>query len=573
MQLRKQCWIFPSNCHSILLTLFILIPVAEYSAQSTRSQLNNTESLNLWSTHPLHLLDALIPNLFLNPRYGMIWGINWNLPPKGGIFTTYFGIATIGLLIWHWKKISKFHGFFLITGLGFVLLSLGKYLPGFSFVYTHAPFVSWFRNIPLMSYGYILSVAVLLPQGITLLQQSVSSRFRKIVGGFSLLAFFATALLLFTFPNWFVVIGKELLISPKTFHTYPRDYIICFNVLTSLSLSFGCFGLGLLFLSKRFSTIMVGGLIAINLWFVNAPYTVLGPRTLYERSNALLDALPHEIQYRALSAQDYMPYVGMSNYWSNMWIAPPFGETQFTSTEQQTFTALIQKRNTLAPNWNMVYNRPSTNGYATFLPLVVAQYWKQSADHSNVNTIDYGGFSDQRLNDQGVHYFITDKLVFRDRHIPNELGNFPIVKETNEWAVLKNPQALPIVRYATYPQGSISVLPGTVNDITFEAENASDSAILVKVTPYPGWKCIMDGTPCPIQVDGLGMKLMAPAGKHSYRLSFTPTGWPYITWISAISWLCYIGILSTISVWKKQPSRLLSSPKMLKTHSKKRSNR
>ena len=61
---------------AIALSAVVLIPAAELTRLSTRSELS-FETVTRDSLHPLLLTRLLLPNLFDNPKIGVTWGPTW----------------------------------------------------------------------------------------------------------------------------------------------------------------------------------------------------------------------------------------------------------------------------------------------------------------------------------------------------------------------------------------------------------------------------------------------------------------------------------------------------------------
>lgn len=528
------------------LALFQLIPSLELAKSSTRITMPISESLDS-STHPLHLLDLIFPTIFSNPQQGMVWGINWNSPTKHGIFITYFGLVCFVYSVIFFRSQPKTTKTLVIISLSCLLISLGKYLPGFTWIYSHFPGASSFRNLSLILYGWSLTSSLIIGLVAENVSKIINRRYLICVWPIFICTIFIVGLF-GSFQSWFPVIWRSIpQLNISLFHSIERDSIIVKNFLFFLLVSFLSFLLCVLMIKKTKSfPLIILIVLGINMLLVARTTVFLAPTTVYQPSTESpamwLHSNTDTFLWRTISTNDYVPYTGLSVYWQNMLIRPPFGESRYTITEQETYADLRNRQDTLSPGWQMVRQIPSIDGYVTFVPQRVADYWKETHSKGSVNSIDAVPFTDARLMDQGVRYIIVDKNIFNGK-IPPNLSSFPILHQTDSWAILENSNALPIIRFDTHPLGTITPLPGTINQINFQTENAMEGAVLVKVAPYPGWKCAMDGKPCVIKKDTLGMRLIGPTGKHVFHLSYTPTGWPHIAWISIFAWGIYSYLL------------------------------
>lgn len=537
-----------AGCISILLLLPVLVPFAEFSILSTRNAASISEKV-VGSIHPLHLIHWLIPTFFSNPAIGIAWGPDWDHIKTVCGYTSIAGLFGICLSLCRFKKLAhndKFFVFVAILGVGFALL--GNF-PFLAFLVYHIPLINSFRNPSASVFLYVLAALFLIPNFFTLLEKL--RRKKMIIYLFSVWAFLLGSFIIwhyFSFSIWsYINLISHHLLERSQIHTYARDVLIVSNILYQSCLSLGLFILVVL-LFPRFRVITIF-IIVLDVYLAHSSLLFFAPKTVYspQIDNERLSVLTTNGLYRSLSLSGYLPYVGIDDYWKGMYIKPPFGESVYSSNETQSLHRLLARQANLGVNWNQVSAIPSIDGYATMLLRQTSDFWKNpSSPQTRINYVDRVNPIDARLSDQSVRYFAFDKTAVAAGEIPSEYRQFPVKIESKDWAILENASALPIVRYSSFPQEEIAFLPGNVNQLNFQADNATESSILIKVSPYPGWKCMMDEKPCIIESDGLGMKLYAPAGKHVYRLQFTPIGIPVTLWISGGTiagyllylWLC-----------------------------------
>ena len=112
--------------------------------------------------------------------------------------------------------------------------------------------------------------------------------------------------------------------------------------------------------------------------------------------------------------------------------------------------------------------------------------------------------------------------------------------------VFENTQAKPLVLPLTDEISQPDEIGWGVNQIRFRLESRGENELLVQIPNYPGWRCETDMGRCKISSGDFGMKLDIPDYSGQVTLSFVPTGWPNIFYISVLSWLGYAGYLAVL---------------------------
>lgn len=534
----KSYWLyyFSSLFIVIPLLIFILIPFLELSALSTRSMSTWTEKMS-GSIHPALLVHLLIPHFFSNPETGMAWGPEW------GRIRMIAGYSSLPLLVgfvflMFKKKKSEVEFFLVILFLACLIFALGKNIPILWKLYEYIPGINSFRN-PAAAIGLsLLAIAILAGPSLGRFKEFLIHSNKPMY----LFQFMAVGMFL-------ILVGSSLVteeiwqkLQLAGIHTYHRDLEIVQSASISGLIVFTSAVLVLIILKNNFPLVLIVPIIWLDLALAHRQIVFLAPPSVYDLSSPQATWIhQHNPKvYRVLSSSSYLPYTGFHDYWNNIFIRPPFGESRFSGEETKKFTGLIARQHNLGADWNTVYGIPLVNGYSTFVLKDTALYWEYDPMVTPINDIDKVPLNDPRLNEQGVKYISVDKSIFTDKKIPEEMKHFPVVENHTDWAILENPKALPIVHFANQNSGSINLLPGSVNEVNFQLNSNVENDVVIAVAHYPGWDCVVDGKSCALLHEGLGMKVKSNPGVHTYNLTFTPTGWPWLGYVSVVSWLLYL---------------------------------
>lgn len=170
------------------------------------------------------------------------------------------------------------------------------------------------------------------------------------------------------------------------------------------------------------------------------------------------------LNYRIQSTSDTLPYFGFNIYVDNVYFQPPFSKekTFFDKQEKKNYSYLKKIINLNPSSWSMISNTNSVQGYATFVPQKMAEFFnKPSEDYraeydyiikrnvffgedkktSHINALDTSKITiyDKRWQEMGVRYFISDrplkkyKLIYKDdRYFYENEKTLPIFRLVDE---------------------------------------------------------------------------------------------------------------------------------------------
>ena len=167
---------------AIGLSLPQTLPATSVIAQSAREQKRSFASFSENSVHPLRLAELAVPR-FLGDLDSMIEGDRWGRMLESGgypyILSLYVGVpvlllAGIGAFSRRAGEVPRRA----LAALAFasLLLSLGRYLPGFDWLYAHLPFIGMFRFPVKAQVIALLPVALLAACGTEQIVNSIRAR-------------------------------------------------------------------------------------------------------------------------------------------------------------------------------------------------------------------------------------------------------------------------------------------------------------------------------------------------------------------------------------------------------------
>lgn len=127
------------------------LPTAELIESSGRGTGYPYGHASFWSLHPLSLLQAVFPNFYGIPpftsHYKSYWGFRYHDGHEPYILSTYLTAFAVALsvagLVWSSRR--RLVGFVAFSGLGSLLLAMGKFTPLFDWLYQALPFFSMGR--------------------------------------------------------------------------------------------------------------------------------------------------------------------------------------------------------------------------------------------------------------------------------------------------------------------------------------------------------------------------------------------------------------------------------------------
>jgi hypothetical protein len=533
---------------ALCLTLVVIVPTIELAPHTTRAKMTTNEVLH-GSSHPLHLLQIVIPNIFSEPHLGLLWGPDWGRIRANNAFITLMAWWCIAYLIRR-RGLNSLDYRMLAIGVGATLLSLGHYLPGLPWLVDHLSALRLFRGFSGIDLMLPLMVAPVAGKAIAYYSQTKASK-RLVLAWFGvwLMAMIGSVLFLRHFSYWWQFIDERLhsFLSTSAFHTEARDYLILWNIIRQFGVLIGLFVIGMMSLSlpKRVKQGVLLLTLVISMWWAVKPMLTFAPYHVYDHQESeVAKKIKNHVnldQHRILSLSGYLPYTGLHAYVQDMVQQPPFADSRFTPQERRRFSELIHRQQVLSPNWHLPHLIPTTYGFSTFVLAETAAYWSSDAYGSSINQIDTVAYNDRRISEQGVAAFIADT-----RTMPRTTGvlrqEYPVLAEGEGWVVFQNTASKPIV-VSVNENNQITCSHG-FNDINCDISAQEPDEYLFRMPSYPGWHCSTTQGDCNLTPKSLLTQVVSmPSGDHTFTLRFQPWYYPTIIYISAGAWLIYLTLL------------------------------
>jgi hypothetical protein len=537
---------------TLLLSSAILLPVLDYSRQTTRLHTTITEAL-AGSFHPLSLIQFVLPFFWSYPPKGIAWGPAWGVVNQSGGYITIIGLTSLflfGKTLWQRRKLNQY---LLIIAIFSFVSALGKFFPPFSLAYRVLPFIRFVRSPSSILLLWSFSTAILVPQALSLWKFKPQHWF-KIAGSYLALIIVLLISLHF-FPSLWGLADQVLhhKLSASPFHTLVKDRAIAQVIVHNIAIAGGLtvlilFCLATFYFSrtKAFLGILIF-LIILEMRYVDQSVLFFAPSRVYQPNSQAAEAIQkiYDPQYRFVTSVGLYPWTGFASYWENIFLRPPFQESRFNSYEQRDFSQLQLKRDLLATDWGMPYNLPTSYGYSTFVMQSTANAFKLNQAGSNLNELDMKDFHVPQINEFGGKYILIDKTVFNPQFWQTETVGFQLVEDHPTWALYLNPQAQPIIQGNNIQVSQVQRQP---NSLSFEVIATQSTQVVMKETYEKGWKAWVNSTPTSITAAGQSRAIQVPSGKSTVILKYQPQS---ITRGFLLSLLGFFGLIG-VFWWSKR---------------------
>jgi len=165
---------------TIGLSLIVTLPATSIIAESTRNERRSFASFSAWSVAPQRLPELIVPRFFGNAdslRDEAYWGRALESGGYPYILSLYLGIPALLLAIAGATSRSESvevprRALTVIASIA-LLLSLGRHLPGFAFLYDHVPLIGMFRYPVKAQIAMLFPIAMLAACGAESLRRNV----------------------------------------------------------------------------------------------------------------------------------------------------------------------------------------------------------------------------------------------------------------------------------------------------------------------------------------------------------------------------------------------------------------
>lgn len=468
-----------------------------------------TTHKNYTSLGPLHPLQAI--QLILPLFFGYIQnGSKWNAGP---IFVILISILfTPSLLFLLIKKKIEFR-------LGLVLLVFLAATYGI----INFPFFRGAAQSFIVI--HILGLILIAKNEELLLGRLGKIPKRYIIGGgvvcILALLFFLSPL----FSAFFFSLYKIIKKSPSLFYDAETVRIIGTMIgFNFIPLFFGSLCLFFITVKKRAIVVLLLLFVITEGLFVNYFHNYFIPQSVLveDLSQRQFEGSPN---YRVQTGAEVTPYFGFHNYMSEVLFRPPFSKepTSFTKQEQTSWAFLKTIFSYNPSTWGMVHGINAIQGYNTFVPKAIAEYFKApSADYEeeyayiikrnslygkseiglDINGVETSRitFSDPRWGELGVRYIISDR----------PLKKHTLIVQKGSKYFYENMDAIPVKHY-TGIDGKIKIAKTyyeNPNEMLFQIKKENLGKKLVIIINPNGFVVEQNGKN--IKVEKQDLKLIIP---------------------------------------------------------------
>lgn len=506
---------------TILVSTLVWLPFTEMLADSTRTK-QSLEQAQVGSLKPGMLIKMFLPYFFDKQSEGIKWGPSWSGQPNVLFYLGNFALLLI-ISSWFDRKHRRREEWFY---LGFVFISLvfslGEYLPGFELIQ---------KMVPLFKFGRYPSMVLIVTN--LVLAMWAAGAFTKVklqppvikIASFIWAVWISIGiLLLYLVDHNFAQFWMQLdqlaggRLSTSIFHTLARDQAITEMIATNL-VTAGLFALLSLWAFQKNLKLLAVFFIGLDIIIHTQGMFYFAPPEIYQFTDTQVfkEKLSSDPQYRTLTRDSNMPYTDYGTYWQAMAVRGAFGDNFVDDQELQTYSKLINIRDSHTPNWNIVHQIPMVHGYATLLPKDYSAIWAKN-DEARINFVDYIDPADPKLRDWSVKYYLVDRLFEIKEEIP-----FPKLEEQGNFTLYELPGAKPRFRFVDDRAVELKNYTETANQITFSFSNPDKHQELIIANRFDrNWRARLNGRAITIENFNGMQKIMIEPGRNELELWFEP---------------------------------------------------
>lgn len=544
-----KSWLITAGL-TIGLTAVAWLPLVDFLTRSTRVLQTSSQAL-VGSLHPVTMIKFFLPYFFDNPAHGIKWGPAWNGQPNVGIYLSWLGWLAVASSL-AFKKIRTEVVFFAtVTGLT-LLFSLGQNLPGFTLIQQLFPL---FRIARYPSMMMIISNTVLVLWAVRALQtwslnKQLVKRFKWLISGVLVVSLGG----LIVQQHWFNELWQMMAnfasssLSHSAFHTADRDRLILFEILRNIVFNSLFFLAAIyLFTTKTIKNrvFWFGLVLGIDLAFNTAGQFFYAPKKIYDTASENSAVVRQEIpvletafQYRVLTRNSNIPYTDYGSYWEALVVREPFSDSFVDATELKEFNHAQNLRDGQTPDWSMVFQLPTVNGYTTLLPQDYATLWNFS-EEPRINFIDRVAPDNALLDDWAVKYYLVDDWFL----IEEDLSEFSVIAEYDRWQVLERPEAKQRIRFKDDSPAIVTDFNENPNVLSFTVETETAERLIIADRYDRDLKATVNGEAV-VVLNYQGMReLPLGAGVNEIKIWYYPQ-WLYLglalSLISGIGMVIYL---------------------------------
>lgn len=453
---------------AIGLSLAATLPATSVIEQSPRGiEKRSYESFTGWSVHPRRLPELIVPRFFgpLHTLGSEYWGAKWETDGFPYILSIYFGAPLLILAAFGARgRLEHVDAPRLALGalvVAAVLLSLGKYLPGFRLIYDHVPLVTILRYPSKVLALAALPVALLAGCGI----ERVTAKAAAAIGAavLAVIAVLAAAM-------------------------SPDRYLIA--SLLHAAIATGAF-IGALFMKRR--AIAVAAVVTADLLVAGYTVNAYAPRALFDEPR--LAGIVRQI-------------VGPMRFHSprkRMVVKAPTNELFWLVRTQ---LATLDDYNALVFGIPVVFH----TDYDGLAPYRIVQLGREVAR---------GPWNRKKaiFDAAGVRAFVSEEEV----QLPGVRKVLTMPYAGGNLHLYENLDALPGRFVGPCGGGRVALLRRELNAARYEVDAPCEGRVILAETHYDGWTATIDGRAAPEHRAGHAFTaLNVQKGRHMIERRYFP---------------------------------------------------
>jgi hypothetical protein len=486
---------------SLSLSAWVWMPFVKTFLHSTRVS-QSLEQASVGSLNLNMMVKIILPYFFDMPLLGIRWGPAWNGQPNVFMYISWIGMV---MLLAYFLKVKKLHRndwFLIAVIIASIVISMGHYLPGFSYLQQAIPFLRVGRYPSIFLIIANISILVLLARAVTQITLNPKTYKKLIVFlSFGLIIVGIGLYLLFYHPAWLwdnLNLISGLRLSKSLFHTLERDTLILKVIFGSLLIN-SILLIGALISWKYHKRRLLLVFFTLDLLLNTQGMFFFGDKKIYDPAGSAYPQLSHFIdqtntlEYRYLTRNFNMPYTDYGMYWEAMTVRPPFSDYFVDAKELAENNTLIRLKDGYTPDWNITKNVSTINGYTTLLPQSFSDIWSTS-DTTRINFIDLIDINNPNLTSWSVKYYIVDNFF----EINESLDDLTIAYADNHWTVYDFEQAKSRIRFQTGDKPDITTYHENPNTLKLEFTNEDQTNLVIADKFDDDWQAWVNDKQVPI---------------------------------------------------------------------------
>ena len=277
-----------------------IIPTAEMLQQSERSSLSDYDSFSAWSLHPKRIPEMIFPGFLGSTdrtRRNNYWGGNLESMGFPFILSVYFGwlallLALFGTVLR--DSSSRLRVFLFLLALLFIILSIGRYLPGFSTLYAGIPLLTAVRYPVKFLAGAILPIGLLAAFGLdAILREDRKQKRIAFLFWFFSAAFVCWALLFKFLPDFATsFLNSYFGLAPET---AIRQLNVSFMHVAFVCLVAACVYQYWIFKPRKLQHAAFSAILLFDLIWAGFDVNHFAPKEFFEQEPALVKTVKKEL--------------------------------------------------------------------------------------------------------------------------------------------------------------------------------------------------------------------------------------------------------------------------------------